>query len=110
MQHLEYENVPPTDWLTPTFLIGSLLVAWPITIFVNFWWINEPFMSVRVVDLAVFFGAPLALAALAALWLALARRRQLSWLLIVPALCWFAGNIYFALQRLPVYFREGWNY
>src|SRR5687767_13225083 len=71
--------------------------------------VAEPFMIFKARDAAVFFGAPIAIVALGIIWLCLALKRRLRWVLILPVLAWFGLCTFGTIEELMMYLREPWN-
>lgn len=111
MQTLDYQvprsgkSIPATVW----FLIALPLLSggWAFLSAAN--WGAEPFGVVQLVDVVLFFGAPVAALVCAIAWCFIARKRRLPRRLFGLALAWFALMTYWSIGSLLPYFQEPWN-
>lgn len=73
-------------------------------------WVNEPFGTVKFVDVFLFFGAPIVAMGTGVTWYFIARHRRLPWLVFVLVLPWFVWTLFWSIDSLCPYFWEIWNF
>jgi hypothetical protein len=110
MQKLEYE-APRVSWRTSLSLL--LLIALPLIAGASAFisaatWVGEPFSTLDSLVI-IFAGAPICVIGCAVGWVQIARRRHISWPLLLPVLLWLALMLYCSIDSLLSYFQEPWN-
>lgn len=97
--------------------VPALALAWLIALptactalagFSALHWMGNPFMIVRVRDVALFGGEPIALIISGVAWHTIARRHKVPGLLRALVLAWFFVLLFASVDTLVWYLHEPW--
>jgi hypothetical protein len=112
MGQLQYQTPRSRKPFDPALLVTLPLAAAFITFIVGAVSMGEPFGMFEWDDAVVFFGAPVVIAVLGVIWVcvALKKRGQRRWFLLVFGILYFAWLTWVAAGEMQMYLNEPWNW